>query len=325
MKYYNTILDAVGNTPLVKLRRVAADVPALVLAKAEQLNPGGSSKDRIAIAMIEAAERSGDLAPGGTIVEPTSGNTGHGLAIAAALRGYRAIFVIPDKVAPEKINLLTAYGAEVVICPTYVERDSPESYYSVAERLTHEIPGAYQPNQYFNPHNPEAHYRTTGPEIWEQTEGRVTTFVAGMGTCGTITGVAKYLKEQNPDVQVVGADPEGSIFSGDIGPYKVEGVGEDFWPGTLEKTVVDRILRVSDDQSFTMARRLAREEGLLVGGSAGLAVHAAITVAADLSTEDVVVVLLPDTGRGYLSKFLSDDWMRDNGFPIDTPKREAIR
>jgi cystathionine beta-synthase len=264
--------------------------------------------------MLEDAERRGLLRPGGTVVEPTSGNTGHGLAMAAAIKGYKMIFVMPDKMSAEKISLLRAYGAEVVICPTNVERESPQSYYSVADRLTREVPGAFQPNQYFNPRNPEAHYNTTGPEIWRQTDGRITTFVAGVGTGGTITGVGKYLKEQNPAVRVIGADPEGSIYSGEIAPYKVEGVGEDFWPGTFDREVVDEFIQVTDRESFVAARKLARQEGILVGGSAGLALHAALQVAVDSKPDDVIVVLLPDTGRNYLSKFFSDEWMRQNGY-----------
>ncbi len=314
MEYVDSILDLVGNTPLIRLHKVTTGLKPTVLAKAEQLNPGGSVKDRIGLAMIEAAEREGLLKPGGTIVEPTSGNTGHGLAIAAALKGYKTVFVMPDKMSEEKIALLRAYGAEVVVTPTNVERESPQSYYSVADRLAREIPGAFQPNQYFNPCNPAAHVATTGPEIWKQTEGRVTHFVAGMGTGGTISGTATYLKQQNPDVTIVGADPEGSIYSGDIAAYKVEGVGEDFMPGTMDISLVDRIVQVSDKQAFLAARRLAREEGILVGGSSGLALHAAIEIAREGSTSDVIVVLLPDTGRNYLSKFFSDEWMRNNGF-----------
>ena len=314
MEYVESILDLVGNTPLVRLSKVTEGLRPLVLAKLEQLNPGGSVKDRIGLSMLEDAESRGLLRPGGTIVEPTSGNTGHGLAMAAAIKGYKMIFVMPDKMAAEKISLLRAYGAEVVICPTNVERDSPQSYYSVADRLTREVPGAFQPNQYFNPRNPEAHYRTTGPEIWRQTDGRITTFVAGVGTGGTITGVGKYLKEQNPAVRVIGADPEGSIYSGEIAPYKVEGVGEDFWPGTFDREIVDEFIQVTDRESFVAARKLARQEGILVGGSAGLALHAAIQVAVDSKPDDVIVVLLPDTGRNYLSKFFSDEWMRQNGY-----------
>jgi cystathionine beta-synthase len=314
VEYVESILDLVGNTPLVRLSKVTEGLRPLILAKLEQLNPGGSVKDRIGLSMLEDAERSGLLRPGGTVIEPTSGNTGHGLAMAAAIKGYKMIFVMPDKMSAEKIALLRAYGAEVVICPTNVERESPQSYYSVAERLTREIPGAFQPNQYFNPRNPEAHYRTTGPEIWRQTDGRITTFVAGVGTGGTISGVGKYLKEQNPAVRVVGADPEGSIFSGEIAPYKVEGVGEDFWPGTFDREIVDEFIQVTDRECFVAARKLARQEGILVGGSAGLALHAAIQVAVDSKPDDVIVVLLPDTGRNYLSKFFSDEWMRQNGY-----------
>jgi cystathionine beta-synthase len=314
VKYYESILDLVGNTPLVRLHKVAAGVKPTILAKLEQLNPGGSVKDRISLTMIEEAERTGQLRPGGTIIEPTSGNTGHGLAIVASIKGYKMIFVMPDKMSAEKISLLKAYGAEVVVCPTNVERDSPQSYYSVAERLAHEIPGAFQPNQYFNPRNPEAHYRTTGPEIWEQTQGRVDYFVAGMGTGGTISGVARYLKEQKPSVQIVGADPEGSLYSGPIAPYKVEGVGEDFMPGTMDIKIVDRIIQVTDKESFVAARRLAREEGILVGGSSGMALHAALEVAREAEPEQVIVVLFPDTGRNYLSKFFNDEWMRQNGY-----------
>ncbi len=314
MEYVESILDLVGNTPLVRLSKVTEGLRPLILAKLEQLNPGGSVKDRIGLSMLEDAERRGLLRPGGTVVEPTSGNTGHGLAMAAAIKGYKMIFVMPDKMSAEKISLLRAYGAEVVICPTNVERDSPQSYYSVADRLTREVPGAYQPNQYFNTRNPEAHYRTTGPEIWRQTDGRITTFVAGVGTGGTISGAGKYLKEQNPAVRVIGADPEGSIYSGEIAPYKVEGVGEDFWPGTFDRDVVDEFIQVTDRESFVAARKLARQEGILVGGSAGLALHAAIQVAVNSKPDDVIVVLLPDTGRNYLSKFFSDEWMRQNGY-----------
>ena len=314
MEFSESILDLVGHTPMVRLQKVARGVKPAILAKLEQLNPGGSVKDRIALTMIEDAERSGLLRPGGTIIEPTSGNTGHGLAMVAAIKGYNMIFVMPDKMSAEKISLLRAYGADVVVCPTNVERESPQSYYSVAERLSHEIPGAFQPNQYFNQRNPEAHYRTTGPEIWEQTEGRVDVFVAGMGTGGTISGVARYLKEKKPSVQIVGADPEGSIYSGPVHPYKVEGVGEDFMPGTMDIKLIDQVVQVNDKQSFVAARRLAREEGILVGGSSGMALHAALEVARDRGPDDVIVVLFPDTGRNYLSKFFNDEWMRQNGF-----------
>jgi cystathionine beta-synthase len=314
VKFSDSILDLVGNTPLVRLQKVAVGVKPTILAKLEQLNPGGSVKDRIGLTMIEEAERTGQLKPGGTIIEPTSGNTGHGLAMAAAIKGYNMIFVMPDKMSAEKISLLRAYGADVVVCPTNVDRESPQSYYSVADRLSREIPGAFQPNQYFNPRNPEAHYRTTGPEIWEQTEGKIDVFVAGMGTGGTISGVAKFLKEKKPSVHIVGADPEGSLFSGPIAPYKVEGVGEDFMPGTMDIKIVDQIVQVTDKQSFVAARRLAREEGILVGGSSGMALHAALSVARDRGPDDVIVVLFPDTGRNYLSKFFNDEWMRQNGF-----------
>ncbi len=314
MKFSESILDLVGNTPLVRLQKVTRGLRPTILAKLEELNPGGSVKDRIGLTMIEEAERSGKLKPGGTIIEPTSGNTGHGLAMVAAIKGYNMIFVMPDKMSAEKISLLRAYGADVVVCPTNVERESPQSYYSVADRLTREIPGAFQPNQYFNPLNPEAHYRTTGPEIWEQTDGRIDVFVAGMGTGGTISGVAKYLKEQKPSVHIVGADPEGSLYSGPIAPYKVEGVGEDFMPGTMNIDIVDQIVQVTDKESFVAARRLAREEGILVGGSSGMALHAALEVARDRGPDEVILVLFPDTGRNYLSKFFSDEWMRQNGF-----------
>src|ERR1700682_2635650 len=314
VNYYESILDIVGNTPLVRLHQVAQGLKPIVLAKLEQLNPGGSVKDRIGLTMIEEAERTGQLRPGGTIVEPTSGNTGHGLAMVAAIKGYKMIFVMPDKMSSEKISLLKAYGADVVVCPTNVERSSPQSYYSVADRLAREVPGAFPPNQYFNPRHPQAPYKTTGPEIFEQTEGRVDVFVAGMGTGGTITGVAKYLKERKPSVHVVGADPEGSLYSGPIAPYKVEGVGEDFMPGTMDIKLVDEIVQVTDKESFVAARRLAREEGILVGGSSGLALHAAIEVSRERGPDVVVVVLFPDTGRNYLSKFFNDEWMRQNGY-----------
>jgi cystathionine beta-synthase len=309
----DNILEAVGDTPLVRLGKVARGVEPEVLAKLEMLNPGGSVKDRIGLRMIEAAEREGRLGPGGTIVEPTSGNTGHGLAIAAALRGYRCIFVMPDKMSQEKISLLRGYGAEVVICPTAVPPESPESYYRVADRLTEEIPGAYQPNQYFNPENPAAHEATTGPEIWRQTDGRVDVFAAGVGTGGTITGAARYLKRQNPDLLVVGADPEGSIYSGEVHPYLTEGIGEDFWPTTFDPAIVDRYVRVSDRDAFRMARRITREEGILVGSSSGTAVVAALNVASELPKDATIVVILPDTGRNYLSKAYSDTWLLQYG------------
>ncbi len=313
MEVLESFLDAVGQTPLVRLNRVSRGSPATVLAKLEMLNPGGSVKDRIGLRMIEAAERDGLLRPGGTIVEPTSGNTGHGLAIAAAIRGYKCIFVMPDKMSQEKISLLRAYGAEVVITPTAVAPESPESYYRVADRLTEEIPGAFQPNQYFNEENPAAHEATTGPEIWRQTDGTITAFVTGVGTGGTITGAARFLKAQNPEIVVVGADPEGSIYSGDVHPYLTEGIGEDFWPATFDPSLIDRYVRVSDRDAFRMARRITREEGILVGGSSGTAVVAALEVARELGPDDVVVVILPDTGRNYLSKLYSDAWLLQYG------------
>jgi cystathionine beta-synthase len=309
------ILEAVGHTPLVRLHRITAGLKPTILAKVETLNPGGSVKDRIGLKMIEDAERRGLLRPGGTIVEPTSGNTGHALAIAAALKGYRMIFVMADKQSPEKIALLRAYGAEVVVCPTAVPRESPESYYSVAERLSKEIPGAYEPNQYFNPMNPEAHYETTGPEIWEQTEGKLDVLVGGLGTGGTMSGAGRFLKEKKRSVMLVGADPEGSLYSGDtVKPYKVEGIGEDFIPGTIDLKLFDRIVRVSDRDSFLTARRITREEGILVGGSAGTAMFAALEVATTMDAGDLMVVILPDTGRNNMGKIYSDEWMRQNGF-----------
>lgn len=316
MTIHPDLLALVGDTPLVALDRVGAGVPGRLVAKMELLNPGGSVKDRIGFAMIEAAEREGALRPGGVIVEPTSGNTGVGLAIAAARKGYRCIFVMPDKMSQEKISLLRAYGAEVVVCPTEVAPESPRSYYSVASRLAEEIPGAMQPNQYYNMANPQAHYQATGPEIWEQTEGKVAAFVAGVGTGGTISGVGRYLKERNPDVLIVGADPEGSIYTDpdDIHPYLTEGIGEDFWPATFDRDIVDRWERVSDRETFLMTRRITQEEGILVGGSSGTAVVAALRVAADMSKGDIVVVLLPDGGRSYLSKIYNDGWMSQHGF-----------
>lgn len=314
MQIGDNILETVGNTPLVRLRKVAQGVPQTILAKVESTNPGGSIKDRIGLAMIEDAEQRGVLRPGGTIVEPTSGNTGVGLAIAAAIRGYRLICVMPDKVSTEKRALLKAYGAEVVITPTAVPRSSPESYYRVAERLAREIPHAFQPNQYANPANPLAHYRTTGPEIWRQTEGTVAVLVAGMGTGGTITGTGRYLKEHNPAILIVGADPEGSLYSGDApSPYLTEGIGEDFIPETIDLGLVDHIVRVSDRDALTMARRIAREEGILVGGSSGAAACAALAVCADLPPDRLVVVIFPDSGRNYLSKVFNDEWMRQHG------------
>ena len=316
MRYAETIVDLIGNTPLVRLGPVAAGVAPLILAKIEYLNPGGSVKDRIAEKMILAAEQSGALQPGGTIVEPTSGNTGVGLALVAQQRGYHCIFVCPDKVSEDKQNVLRAYGAEVVVCPTAVAPEDPHSYYSVSDRLVRDTPGAWKPDQYANPQNPASHYETTGPEIWADTDGRVTHFVAGVGTGGTISGVGRYLKEASGGrVQVIGADPEGSVYSGGTGrPYLVEGVGEDFWPDAYDRTVTDRIIAVSDAESFALTRRLAREEGLLVGGSCGMAVAAALTLARDLTADDIVVVILPDGGRGYLSNIFSDRWMASYGF-----------
>jgi cystathionine beta-synthase len=316
MRYANSMLELIGNTPLVRLRSVAQHVPATVLAKVEYFNPGGSVKDRIALRMVLAAEESGALKPGGTIVEPTSGNTGVGLALVAQERGYQCVFVCPDKVSQDKINVLRAYGARVEVCPTAVDPEDPRSYYSVSDRLAQEISGAWKPDQYSNPNNPLSHYETTGPEIWEQTAGKVTAFVAGVGTGGTIGGAGRFLKEASAGrVQVIGADPEGSVYSGGTGrPYLVEGVGEDFWPSAYDTTVTDEIIAVSDRESFEMTRRLAREEGLLVGGSCGLAVAAAIKYAERLTADDVVVVLLPDSGRGYLSKIFNDEWLASYGF-----------
>jgi cystathionine beta-synthase len=312
----DSILDAVGNTPLVRLSRLGKDLRPQLVAKIEALNPGGSIKDRAALALIEAAERDGKLRPGGTIVEPTSGNTGTGLAIAASLKGYRVIAVMPDKMSKEKIDLLRAYGAEVVVAPTDVPPESPQSYYRVADRLTEEIPGAFQPNQYKNQANPEAHYRTTGPELWRQSGGQITHLVVGVGTGGTITGVGRYLREQKPDIEIIGADPVGSIFSsGEVKPYLVEGVGEDFWPETFDPSIVDRYVTVSDKDSFLMTRRLAATEGILAGGSCGLALHAAVEIAREIDDETAMVaVILPDTGRAYLSKVFNDAWMRQYGF-----------
>jgi cystathionine beta-synthase len=307
------ILHSIGQTPLIRIQRLAASLRAPIYAKVESMNPGGSVKDRVAVAMINEAERRGWLRAGGTIIEATAGNTGVGLALVAAVRGYRCIFVMPDKMSKEKISLLQAYGAEVVITPTSVPPDSPESYNGVADRLAREIPGAWRPNQFTNQANPEIHYRTTGPEIWQQTEGRVTVFVAGVGTGGTITGVARYLKEQNPDVKIIGADPEGSVLSGGTPkPWKVEGIGEDFVPKTFNSQLVDEWVRVGDAEAFATARALARQEGLLVGGSAGTAMGAALRYAQRLGPEQLVVVLCPDTGRNYLSKFYDDQWLMDN-------------
>jgi cystathionine beta-synthase len=335
MQYAGSILDLVGGTPLVRIDRVTRDLgprerQPLLLAKLEMLNPGGSVKDRIGLPMIEAAERDGLLRPGGTIIEPTSGNTGHGLAIAAALKGYRCIFVMADKQSVEKQTLLRAYGAEVVLCPTNVDPESPESYYSVAARLARDIPGAFKPDQYWNQENPAAHERTTGPELWDQTDGRLTHLVASVGTGGTITGTARFLKSKDPSIQVIGADPEGSVLSGDVArPYLTEGVGEDFMPGTHDPTVVDRWVRVSDRDAFSMARRLTREEGILSGESCGTAMVAAREVIRDLVATDggheaVVVVLLPDSGRSYLSKLYNDEWMRANGLMATTGEATTV-
>jgi cystathionine beta-synthase len=319
---YENVLEAIGNTPLIRLNRLAKGLKPRIYVKAEFMNPGGSVKDRIGVAMIDEAERKGLLKPGGTIVEGTSGNTGIGLALVAALRGYKLVFTITDKQSREKINLLKALGAEVIVCPTAVEPSDPRSYYSVADKLTAEIPGAYHPNQYENPDNPKAHYRSTGPEIWQDTEGKITHFVAGMGTGGTISGVAKYLKEQNPKIKIIGADPIGSLYYekimfnklGDAKPYVVEGIGEDIFPGTMDLKCVDEVLQVTDRDSFITTRKMARMEGLLAGGSCGSAVWAGLEYAKKLSEKDFMVILLPDTGMRYLSKIYNDEWMRENQY-----------
>ena len=330
MQYVNSLLDLIGNTPLLRLSTsmgsLAGAKGPIVLAKVEYLNPGGSVKDRIATRMIEAAEAEGLLQPGGTIVEPTSGNTGVGLAMVAQAKGYKCVFVCPDKVSEDKRNVLKAYGAEVVVCPTAVDPEHPDSYYNVSDRLASQ-PGAWKPDQYSNPHNPRSHYETTGPEIWAQTEGRVTHFVAGVGTGGTITGVGRYLKEQNSAVQVVGAALGGRVYSGGTGrPDRGEGGGAAFWPDAYDREIADRIIEVSDADSFATTRRLAREEALLVGGSSGMAVHAAVQLAHELAgtpegEDAVIVVLLPDSGRGYLTKIFNDDWLAQYGFPVDGAER----
>ena len=323
MEVHDSLLDLVGKTPLLRFRNIGSDLNGTLLAKLEMLNPGGSVKDRIALRMIEEAEKSGKLAPGGTIVEPTSGNTGTGLAIAAAIKGYRCIFTMPDKMSQEKVALLRAYGAEVVITPTAVAPESPESYYRVADRLTEEIPGAFQPNQYHNQRNPESHYHSTGPELWEQTDGRITHFVASVGTGGTITGTGRFLKEKNPGIVIVGADPEGSIFSGgEPGPYLVEGIGKEAWPDTLDRDIVDRWVTVSDKDSFLLARRLTKEEGVLAGGSCGTALWAALEIGKEMGPDDVMVVVLPDSGKNYLSKLYNDSWMLEHGF-VEGPGRRS--
>src|SRR5438067_8364478 len=328
---YPNLLELVGGTPIVRLDRISRDVPGTILAKLEYLNPGGSVKDRIGLARIEAAERDGRLEPGGTIVEPTSGNTGVGLAIAAALKGYRCIFVMPDKMSQEKISMLRAYGAEVVITPTAVEPDSPESYYSVSSRIAEEIPGGFKPDQYSNMANPQAHYEHTAPEILEQTGGEIDALVISVGTGGTISGVGRYFKEHAPHVLIVGADPEGSVYTAtderDVHPYFVEGIGKDTWPKTMDPQVVDEWIRVSDRDSFLTARRLAREEGLLVGGSGGTTIHAALEVARRFGPEARILTLIPDTGRNYLSKFYDDKWMLEHGFverAAPTPTVEQV-
>lgn len=331
VKYAHTITDIIGNTPLVKLNRVSEGIAATVLVKLETANPGGSSKDRIAERIIDAAERDGLLRPGGVIVEPTSGNTGIGLALFAQQRGYRTVFVVPDKVSVDKQNMMRAYGAEVVVTPTNVEPSDPRSYYSVSDRLAREIPGAFKPNQYENPNGPASHFATTGPEIWRDTEGKLTHFVAGVGTGGTISGTGRYLKQiSGGAVQVVGADPVGSIYTAgpndEIHGYHVEGVGEDFWPSAYDTSIPDSLERVSDAESFAMTRRLAREEGMLVGGSGGMAVAAGLRVARTLPADAVVVILIPDSGRGYLGKVFNDEWMIAHGYDvIEEPEQRELR
>lgn len=325
MKYKNNILETIGHTPLIKLNKIVKGLKPTIFVKAEFFNPGGSVKDRPAIKMIEEAEKAGLLKPGGTIIEPTSGNTGVGVAQASAVKGYNCILVMPDKMSDEKFALLKAYGAEVVKVPT-TATSSPESYNNVAQRLANEIPGAYLPNQFQNPHNPESHYLTTGPEIWEDTDGKVTHFVAGVGTGGTISGTSQFLKDKNPNVKVIGIDPEGSIYSGDYAKsYKIEGIGEDFLPKNVKMGLIDSFVRVSDKNAFETARRLCREEGILTGGSAGAAVFGALEIAKDLTEKDVMVILLPDTGRAYLSKIFNDPWMKEMGFLNDSPYNLSLK
>lgn len=325
MNYYNNVLETIGKTPLIRLNKLTEGLGVNIFAKVEYFNPGGSAKDRPALRMIEMAEQEGLLQEGSTIIEATAGNTGAGLALVAASKGYRCIFVLPDKMSEDKVNLLKAYGAEVVITPTSVAPDSPESYNGVADRLAREIPNSFRPSQFTNLNNPEAHYLSTGKEIWEDLEGQIDVFVASMGTCGTISGTGKYLKEKNPNIKVIGADPEGSILSGDSPKsYKVEGIGEDFIPATYYRQVVDEMVRVNDSESFLMTRRLAREEGLLVGGSSGTAVAAALKYAQRVPKGSNIVVLLPDTGRNYLTKIFSDDWMFNNGFFTETPQKITV-
>ncbi len=321
MNFKKNILELIGRTPLVELNKLAKGLKCKILCKLEFFNPGGSNKDRIALRMIEDAEKKGLLKSGATIIEPTSGNTGVGLALVCAIKGYKMIFTMPDKVSKEKEMLLRAFGAEVIRCPTEVPPDDERSYYKVAEKLNKEIENSFIPNQYFNPSNPEAHYLTTGPEIWEDTEGKITHFVCGIGTGGTITGVAKFLKEKKPDVKIIGVDPEGSIYHeefykthGEIHQYKVEGIGEDFLPPTCDLSLIDEIIVVDDRTSFEIARKLAKEEGILAGGSSGSALYAALKIAKKLDENALVVVLLPDTGRNYLSKFYDDEWMKEQGF-----------
>lgn len=323
MRIAENVLELIGHTPLVKLSKIPQGLNATIVVKLESMNPGGSVKDRIGFRMIAAAEKEGLLKPGGTIIEPTSGNTGVGLAMAAALKGYRCIFVMPDKISEEKRALLRAYGAEIVITPTSVTPDSPQHYVNVAKKLSQEIPGAYWPNQYNNPWNKQAHVETTGPEIWADTDGKIDVLIGGMGTCGTMGGTAKFLKEKKPDLYVIGVDPEGSIFSGDTPhPYLVEGIGEDFLPRNLERGLIDEFIRIADRESFHMARRMAREEGLLVGGSAGTAMAAAVKYAMRLTEPKLIVVILPDSGRGYLSKIYSDHWMQEHGM-LDFQQRRV--